>query len=469
MRLIIYSVVSLMGLSALAQAGTSDPAFAPMDLSGGGANGLNGTCWSIALQPDGKILLGGDFTMVNGVDRQRIARLNADGSLDLEFDPGYGANSAVRTIAVQPDGKVLIGGTFSYYSGEACEHIARLLPDGSMDADFNMGNGVDGNVNALLVRQDGTVLVGGDFFHLNGSPSRGLACLLENGSADPTFDAGDMGIVYSLEPMSGDRILVGGLFSFVGGVERRCLASLESDGSLDMSFAPFGWGSSPVLSVAEQPDGKILAGGIIPGSIARMESNGEIDPFFGSGASSFAGWDPWVYDIALQSDGKILCAGRFESYNGTACRGMARLNADGTFDDSFLMGTGFNADVFTMAMQPDGKALVGGFFSDFNGTPQNRIARLFAEEFSTAVRGSAAPLLEVYPNPSNGMVFVNMPERFSSSLSVTGPDGRLVRSAGSTATATAPLRLDLSDFAKGIYLVRISDGSTSRTGRVLIQ
>jgi uncharacterized delta-60 repeat protein len=276
-------------------------------------------------------------------------------------------------------------------------------------------------------------------------------------------------MVYSLLPMEDGRPLVGGLFSFVGGVERRCIAAIEADGAVDLSFAPFGWNSAAVFAMAVQSDGKVVAGGMIPGGIARMEANGELDPFFGSGISGFGGWDPWVYDLALQSDGKILCVGRFESYNGTPCNGMARLNADGSFDDTFAIGQGFNLEVLTLAMQPDGRALVGGYFNQLNGTAQNHIARLFAEEVSTAVTATDGPSLEVYPNPSDGHVFVRTDARPASTISVTGPDGRLVRAPFTPATSAGVQALDLTAYAKGVYLVRIAEGTMTRTERLVVQ
>jgi uncharacterized delta-60 repeat protein len=152
MRLFFYSIVSLLSLTALAQAGSVDPSFDPTDLSGGMANGLNGSCRAIATQADGKILVAGDFNLVNGVERMRIARMEADGSLDLGFDPGYGANGGVRALAVQADGKILVGGLFTYFNGLYCNHLVRLNADGSLDEGFDAGNGFDGNVLALAVQ-----------------------------------------------------------------------------------------------------------------------------------------------------------------------------------------------------------------------------------------------------------------------------------------------------------------------------
>lgn len=446
-----------------------DGAFDPMDLSGGTANGLNGSCWAIAVQPDGKILVGGNFTIVNGVERNGVARLNADGSLDLGFDPAYGANGNVRALAVQPDGKVLVGGMFTYFNMHLCNHIIRLNADGSVDEGFDMGSGFDGNVYSFLLRPDGDILVGGDFYHVNEVMARGLTRLNADGSRDTGFDAGDISGVYALAPTADGRIIVGGVYSYLSGVDRRCIGAIEENGGVDHTFAPFGWNSSPVFAVAVQNDGKVLAGGMIPGGLARMEANGEIDPFFGSGVSGFGGWDPWVYAMTLQTDGKIICAGRFASYDGTPCNGIARLNVDGTLDESFYLGTGCNADVFAMAQQLDGKVLIGGFFDNIDGTPCAHIARLFAEDISTDIAGLDQLELGIYPNPSTGPVRITMDEQGAANLRVIGPDGRDVHMASTTGMGNGPRSLDLSGYARGVYMVRISAGERARTERLVIQ
>ncbi len=469
MRLSLYTVVSLMSFSALAQVGSVDTSFDPIDLSGGTANGLNGSCRTIAVQPDGKILVAGDFGIVNGVERARIARLNTDGSLDLSFDPGYGANAGVKCMAVQPDGKILVGGLFTYFNGLYCNHLVRLNADGSLDEGFDTGNGFDGNVLALALEPDGGIVVGGDFFHLNDEIGRGLVRLNTDGTHDTTFDGGDIPIVYALARRPDGRIIVGGTFSFVGGVDRKGIAAVLPDGSVDMSFAPLGWNSCAVFTLALQPDGKVLVGGLIPGGIARMEMNGELDPFFGSGVTGFGGWDPWVYALALQADGRILAAGRFSSYNGSACNGMARLTTDGLLDESFFIGEGFNGDVFAIALQADGKPLVGGFFDSVDGTPRSRIARLQSEVINTAIPSLDQVSLEVYPNPSSGQVFVRTDARSSVNISIIGPDGREVRTSFIPGSGAGLASIDLSAYAKGIYLVRVADGGEARVERLAIQ
>ncbi|MFP5445738.1 MAG: fibronectin type III domain-containing protein, partial [Betaproteobacteria bacterium] len=120
---------------------------------------------SVAVQPDGKVLVGGSFTSMGGQMRNRIARLNADGTLDEGFNPDV-PNGLVFSVAVQPDGKVLVGGSFTNVGGQTRNRIARLNADGTLDADFNPDANSD--VSSLAVQPDGKVLVGGSFTSMGG-------------------------------------------------------------------------------------------------------------------------------------------------------------------------------------------------------------------------------------------------------------------------------------------------------------
>src|SRR5690606_5239549 len=99
-----------------------------------------------SLQSDGKVVIGGAFSSINGTVRDRIARLNTDGSLDTTFNPGTGANDLVTSISIQSDGKIIIGGWFIFYNGTAIKRIARLNTDGSLDNTFDPGTGADYDV-----------------------------------------------------------------------------------------------------------------------------------------------------------------------------------------------------------------------------------------------------------------------------------------------------------------------------------
>jgi uncharacterized delta-60 repeat protein len=137
-------------------------------MSGVSPVGFHGGVAAVAVQPDGKVLIAGLFTTVNGTNRNSIARLNADGSLDGSFNPGTGVNGTVSSVALQLDGKVLIGGSFTSVNGTNRNNIARLNANGSLDGSFDPGTGANGIVRSIALQSDGKVLIGGDFTTVNG-------------------------------------------------------------------------------------------------------------------------------------------------------------------------------------------------------------------------------------------------------------------------------------------------------------
>jgi len=305
------------------------------------------------------------------------------GSLDAGFDPGTGASSGVEVLAVQPDGKVLIGGGFEFYNGTARNRIARLNADGSLDTSFNPGAGADDAISALALQPDGKVLIGGGFGFYNGTARNRIARLNADGSLDTGFDPGsganDWVFSFVLQPDG--KVLIGGWFTSYDGASRSGIARLNVDGGLDADFNP-GTGISnadDVLALALQPDGKVLIGGNFTtyngtarNRIARLNTDGSLDVAFNPGV----GADDIVRSFALQPDGKVLIGGDFESYNGTARNRIARLNADGGLDGNFNPGTGANNIVSNLALQPDGKVLIGGIFTSYNGSSRGRVARV---------------------------------------------------------------------------------------------
>src|SRR5207249_4098237 len=138
--------------------------------------------YAIAKQPDEKFLIAGTFTSVNGLSRPRIARLSSNGALDSGFDPGAGADATVRAVALQSDGKVLLGGAFTHFNGQARSFVARLNADGTLDGGFHPF--VNGAVNCLLAQPDRKILVGGSFSSVNQTTRIFIARLNEDGSPD---------------------------------------------------------------------------------------------------------------------------------------------------------------------------------------------------------------------------------------------------------------------------------------------
>jgi uncharacterized delta-60 repeat protein len=346
--------------------------------------GANSFVYAVAAQSDGKILIGGNFSAYNGTSRGYIARLLTDGSLDTGFATGAGANGFVYAVAVQSDGKIIIGGNFNTYDGTSRVRVARLLTDGSLDTGFATGVGANGVVYSVAVQSDGKIIIGGNFNTYNGTSRGYVARLNTNGTLDNGFapGAGANGVVYSVAVQSDGNVLIGGSFTTYNGTSRGHVARLNTDGSLDIGFATgVGAMGSGVNAVAVQSDGNVLIGGIFPtyngisrGCVARLLTDGSLDTGFATGA----GAGNQVSSVAVQSDGKILIGGTFTTYDGTSRGYVARLLTDGSLDTGFLAtGAGTNTYVNSAAVQSDGKIIIGGQFTTYNGTSRGYLARVW--------------------------------------------------------------------------------------------
>jgi uncharacterized delta-60 repeat protein len=341
----------------------------------------------IAVQPDGKILICGEFATVSGVARNRMARLNTDGTLDMAFDPN--ASGTVLSIAVQADGKILAGGYFTSIGGQPRNRIARL--DAATGAADSFDPNADEFVSSIAVQADGKILVGGRFAGANsiGGQPRNFIARLDpiTGLAD-SFNPNANGTVASIVVQADGKILVGGTFNdtfqpiTIGGQRRNNIARLEAATGLADSFDPNA--SYSVFSIALQADGKILAGGdfiSIGGQprnhMARLDATTGLADSFDPNPSEPN--KPGISSIAVQADGKILVAGRFDAIGGQTRHGVARLDATTGLADSFDANAS-GPDGFTsssaIAVQIDGKILLGGYFTNIGGQPRDGFARL---------------------------------------------------------------------------------------------
>src|SRR6185369_7988887 len=306
------------------------------------------------------------------------------GTLDLSFDPGSGANSVINAIASQADNKIIIGGNFSTYQGVPRKYIARLNTDGTLDASFDPGIGPNGEVMAIVIQNDGKIIIGGNFIKYNNSDNWGLIRLNSNGTVDQSFFNEVMGPspVNAIAVQKDGKILAGGYFSYpnANNTNASKLIRLNNNGTLDILFNPLINANDQITAIAVQDDGKIIIGGefstvngIGKDYLARLDANGFFDPSFNPGGN---GPDDIVQTIMLQSDGKILISGFFSRYNNISKNGIVRLNSNGTIDPSFNPGSGFDQEVYASLIQCDGKIMAGGGFSSYNGVTMNGIARL---------------------------------------------------------------------------------------------
>ena len=324
--------------------------------------GADSSVGCLAVQADGRILVGGYFTQLAGEPRTQLARLNADGTLDRGFNPGMEINADVWTLGVQTDGRILLGGWFTTLAGQPRDCLGRLNADGSVDSAFNPG--ANNCVAALLVQADGKVLVGGFFTQLAGEPRTYLARLIADGTLDRGFNPKINTVVWALGVQPDGKILLGGQFTTLADQPHRYLGRLNADGTVDSSFSP--GANNYVAALLVQADGKILVagrftelGGHPRNYLGRLNADGTVDLGFNPGANK----DVWA--LALQADRKILLAGRFTELGGHPRNYLGRLNADGTVDSSFNPGA--NKDVLALAVQKDGKVLAGGNFSSLAG------------------------------------------------------------------------------------------------------
>ena len=350
--------------------------------------GADGTVYTLAVQPDQKILVGGAFTNSPGIG---LARVNATGSTRDSNFLASALGGVVTALAVQRDGKILVGGNFTNLAGAQRSGLGRLNADGSLDASFNpiVTGGPNGSiVRCLAIQPDGKILVGGNFFSLAGQSRYCLGRLTENGSLDtgftpptgavPLFEAG----VTSLIVQSNGSIIACGEMREANPNWTTYVERLNSDGSLSARLI-YVTSPSPAVHyvecIARQADGSVLVGGYfdwfdnnaqLHRNLLRLDASGQVDPTFTAGA------DMPVSALAIQADGKIFVGGVFTSLAGQARRSVGRLNADGSLDSAYdLQATG-NAWIYALGIQPDGRVLVGGSFTNLAGRTRNNLGRL---------------------------------------------------------------------------------------------
>lgn len=331
----------------------------------------------IAVQPDGKVLVGGLFTKLSGQTRHGFGRLNSDGTLDSTFNPSS-TNTVLGIIGVQSDGKILVNGTFKSLAGQERNGFGRLNPDGALDANFNPSIG--GSVYSFAVQPDGKILVGGLFTNLAGEARANLGRLNPNGSLDAAFNPAADGLVGVLLLQPDGKILVSGDFKNLAGELRPGIGRLHANGTLDTNFNVQASASTPFRAI--QADGRILVGGSFTNIggyplkyLARLEEDGSVD------ASFDAKLDYSATDVAIQCDGRILIGGGFTNVAGHLRRALVRLESDGTLDTNFnaqLTRTGLRTVVWvnSVVIQADGKTLLGGAFASLAGQPRDSIGRL---------------------------------------------------------------------------------------------
>jgi len=396
--------------------GTLDTSISEMQLNSNGFSFPN----DVKVQSDGKILVaGGDYEKFQWPNSYTVysnfVRFNSSsgGSVSLQVDEefmtnlGTGVNSSVLSVAIQEDGKILLGGSFTSINGTTCNRVARLSQNGTLDTSFisNIGTGANSTVRKIVVQPDGKIIVAGSFTNFSGATINRVVRLNSDGTTDSSFSAnigsGASGNVLNAMVQSNGGIILTGSFASFAGVTCGRIARLTSSGTLDTAFRTnTGTGSGlNILAVAEQSDGKILLGGefstfnaVAAPRLIRLNSDGTRDTAFVSAlGTGTEGANRAVWDINVHSVNKrITVGGEFSSFNGSPVGRLVRLNIDGTLDTAFRFRQsslinarqffgGASQTVQAIAEHPDGSLVLIGQFGGYSNNVSSGICRIGGE------------------------------------------------------------------------------------------
>jgi uncharacterized repeat protein (TIGR01451 family)/uncharacterized delta-60 repeat protein len=478
----------------------------------------------IELQSTGKIIISGQFTTYNNIAKKFIAKLNTDLTLDIGFTPtdaiaysgGQQYFAPPNDLKIQADDKIIVVTDAPYaYGGSA--GIARFNQNGTIDPTFVTGSGISHSsgsyctIETCAVQQDGKILIGGYFDTYNGTPVRSMIRLHTNGSIDNTFTfpyATDDQWIHEIEIMPSGDILVSGLMFPTQPIEalQRNLVKLDINGNPDPSFTIGFTGllsdynpqagcvdcsKFHILKMKVLPDSKILVSGSFDrfgttavNNIVRLNSNGTVDGNFNFGG---AGANRVIYDFELENpliaSSKILFCGEFTTYNGNPVKKMARMTYDGGWDPSFNIGSGTldssagtvpNKNfIRSLHKQSDGKVIVGGKFTSFNGIVAGHITRILGDNGFQAKNNVNVYVSEpeidinlsggnirVYPNPSIGIYNIDLTNEEGNFEQIN-----IYNLIGSEVYKTAIIskelnQIDISHLPSGYYIAKISNGNT---------
>jgi uncharacterized delta-60 repeat protein len=384
----------------------------------------------VVIQNDGKILVGGSFNQYKNVSANSIIRLNPDGTKDLTFDNSIGFNNLVAVITIQSDGKILVGGDFTTYKGVSANRIIRLNPNGTIDLTFNYGIGFNDITRSIAIQSDGKILVGGFYTTYKGISEVRIIRLNSDGSKDLSFNnsIGFDSTARALFIQSDGKIICGGNFTTYKGISENRIIRLNPDGSKDLSFNNSIGFNNTLNSIAIQSDGKIICGGnfttykgVLANSIIRLNTDGTIDSTFNYGI----GFNNPILTNIIQPDGKILVGGLFTQYKGLTENRIIRLNSDGSKDLTFDNSVAFDNNVLSIALQTNGDIICVGFFNLFRGFRYNSIIKLntFCQSLSYLNLDGGGVIRNIAYNPSNNQFYLS--RGFAPEINVLDGNGNI--------------------------------------------
>jgi|694.fasta_scaffold133359_2 uncharacterized delta-60 repeat protein len=454
----------------------------------------------VLIQSDQKILLGGNFY---------ISRINSVGSFDYSFDYGlgfgsqYGSPLVLNVTEIQPDGKIIVGGNFSLYNLRYEPGLIRLLPDGTKDNTFNVSYLDLGQTSGIILQPDGKIIVIGTYHYANVGPGnylqvmrlnsdgsqdmtfsttnigandvgyalqadgKILACggfqvrrLNSNGTVDSTFNTGSGFNYYvkSIAVQPDGKIIVVGDFSIFNGEQHHGIVRLLPNGNIDTTFNTGEGFNGTARSISIQQDGKIIVGGyfgsynvISAWGIVRINTDGSYDSTFNTGFSINN-----VNSLAIQTDGKIIAGGYKSYFVNSHLTNLIRFNVDGSVDTTFDIGTGFdmgdnNSYVSKLNLQPDGKILVSGSFKNYKSIGSNNLVRLYGGNSVLSNENYTNDKMVLYPNPTQDFMTIQLPSvNLNYDYEIMDLNGKLIIKKANTNSV-----IDVQTLSKGVYILKV--------------
>ncbi|MCA1963970.1 MAG: hypothetical protein LDL31_08505, partial [Prosthecobacter sp.] len=418
---------------------------------------------AVALQPGGKIIVGGARSRFNDSGELTVLkRLNADGTLDTSFLPGVdyesgpqvlsGGDAEINAILMNPDGSFFIGGVFENYgtAGTARMCVARVNADGTLDEGFVPPASISAAggrfVLTLGFAPNGDLLVGGRFgvnlYRLN--PTTGAQISITNSVS------GTGTTVYDVRAGSDGRIYVSGASGGGLPMARRLFLDGSLDPSFQVQFQPGEFGN--VNKILPLPDGRVVLGGgfMLAGStaddrLACLLSDGRVDTAFRSNLGTGPnGWAGGV--LQLLPTGEILNGGIFSNFNGADTASLAVLRLDGTRNASFTpvpyttVHGSYGTHIYSAAVQGDGRLVAAGWFTRVTD-PDRDIRNLVRfDGFAEAGNGSfeiASAAYQVVENAGQVSIQVTRLPGVTGAVSVDYATGGGTAVAGTDYTATS--------------------------------
>lgn len=462
MKKIILAVLISFALPVISQTVIWDAAFEI-------GTGANQDMYVIRQMPDGKILIAGQLTEYDGQPVNGVAKLNEDGTLDTAWVAADAGNQYGDAL-IEPDGKIVLGGLFG--------GLTRLNADGTLDTGFSAPYNFGYDVSFISKQGDKYIVSGVFNIYAGEGFYRNIMRLNYDGSIDTTFAPVQLYGSYARAYVLGDKIFITGNIEYYNETPIGNVFMLNADGSLDTSFTPLqaSGNGGTVRCMAIQPDGKYVISGTffsINGEdrnmVARLNADGTLDDSFippaGDGIQGTS--------IAIQPDGKIIVGGWFfDSYvdldaefDDSIVIYIERFNADGTIDTTFDTGSNFNNPVNEVYLQDDGKILAAGWFTQFDDEEKSRVARLANAPLATQAVQLAS--VSVYPNPVNDYltIYLNPVNSVTAVIELYDITGKNLYTAEYTANENR--QLDMSGFQSGIYFLKVADGNTITTRKIV--